>query len=211
MGIVLVPCAMLALGLRRGRVVVGIILAIVLLASCGAGVPLGGAAPRPADSDLMDERCWGEQVAASARWHLEHRQTTGRRDCSGLIEAILARAGAPVRGSSRSFWMEAARSGRIAEDPRPGDLVFFDRTYDANKNGRVDDELTHIAVVMEVDCEGTVHMVHRGSGKTKPLRMNLEAPSDRRRNDFLRARKYGRKRGPRLAGELFRDLARPPR
>ena len=34
--------------------------------------------------------------------------------------------------------------------PRPGDLAFFDDTYDANHDGRTNDPLTHVAVVLSV-------------------------------------------------------------
>jgi len=181
-----------------------------MASSCSTGSAHSRTVPRSADSDDVHGRCWGQKVARSARWFLANQQKTGRRDCSGLIEAILERAGVAVRGSSSAFWLAAARSGRLVSEPQPGDLVFFDGTYDANKNGRADDDLTHIAVVVDVDCDGTVHMVHRGRSKVKPLRMNIYEPSDPKRNEFLRARNYGRKGGPRLSGELFRIFARPP-
>ncbi|MEE8408141.1 MAG: CHAP domain-containing protein [Myxococcota bacterium] len=158
---------------------------------------------------------WGEAVSKSAGWHLENRPRLERSDCSGLVESVLTRAGAPIRGSSRSFWTDARRNARLSLRPHPGDLVFFDRTYDANRNRRVDDLLTHVAVVTRVDDDGTVVMVHRGSSGIRQLRMNLSYPSTHRRgdkviNDFLRARGYGGKRSPRLAGQLFRAVARPP-
>jgi hypothetical protein len=83
--------------------------------------------------------------------------------------------------------------------------VFFDRTYDRNKNGRVDDTLTHIAVVTSVAPDGTVTMVHRSSSKgiTK-LRMNTDKPDDAATNDVLGV--YGRK-DRRRAGHLWRGYA----
>lgn len=155
-------------------------------------------------------------MARSAVWHLERKPTTRRRDCSGLVEAILAHAGAPVRGTSRTFFNDARSAGRVVEDPRPGDLVFFDRTYDANRNGRVDDRLTHVAVVVAIHKDGTVEMVHRGSGRIRRLTMNLRQPAVHRTagrllNDYLRAPGYGPRNGPRLAAQLLRAFARPPR
>jgi cell wall-associated NlpC family hydrolase len=159
---------------------------------------------------------YGERVAASARYFLAQKPATARRDCSGLVEAILARAGARVRGNARTFWQEAQRERRVTAKPRPGDLAIFDRTWDANHNGKVDDLLTHVAVVIGVDADGTVSMVHRGSGQIRLLRLNLRRPGVRRAgdevlNDFLRSPGYGPTNGRRLAGQLLRGFARPPR
>ena len=95
--------------------------------------------------------------------------------------------------------------------PREGDLVYFDYTWDANGNGRADDQLTHIAVVTRVEGDGTVELVHRGGGGIGPLRMNLHRPGehkdgDRVLNSYLAAPGYSR-RGKRLAGELWAGFA----
>ena len=157
-----------------------------------------------------------DAVADSARWHLTARPSLKRHDCSGLVQSILARAGIPAQGNSRTFWQDAVRESRVVERPSPGDLAFFDRTYDANGNRRVDDLLTHIAVVVEVTARGLVRMVHLGSRQVKELRLSLEQPGVRKEggvvlNDYLRAPGYGPSDGPRLAGQLLRGFARPPR
>ncbi|OGQ85370.1 MAG: hypothetical protein A2289_01430 [Deltaproteobacteria bacterium RIFOXYA12_FULL_58_15] len=159
---------------------------------------------------------WSEQVATAARWHLQNRKAGNRRDCSSLVNAILMRAGFAVTGNSKTHWQRAEEEGRVVEVPFPGALVVFDYTYDANANGLVDDELTHIGVVLEVGHDGTVTMVHFGSGRVTELKMNLQEPSIRSRdgrilNDTLRSPSYGPKDGPRLAGQLFHGYVRPPR
>ncbi len=159
---------------------------------------------------------WGDRVAAAARWHLDELPHLGRQDCSGLVTAVLARAGHSVAGNTRTFWQDADAEGRIGDEARVGDLVFFDRTWDSNRNGRVDDNLTHIAVVVRIEPDNTVVMVHFGSGRIRTLRMNLAHRHNHKvdgvlKNDYLRSPRYGRgKAGPRLAGELFRGYARPP-
>lgn len=161
---------------------------------------------------------WLQRVARSAQWHLAHTPSTRRRDCSGLVEAILTRAGSPVEGNSRTYWHQAERDGRTLTprvEPMPGYLAFFDRTYDANRNGRVDDDLTHVAVVVAVEPDGTVVMVHRGSGRIKELRMNLREATDHRQqgrvtNDYLRSPAYGGAATPRLAAQLLRGYVYPP-
>lgn len=110
----------------------------------------------------------------------------------------------------------ARRERRLTDTPHPGDLAFFDRTYDANGNGVVDDELTHVAIVTHIGSDNTVYMVHWGSGRTRPLRMQLARPTAHLGagqeviNDFLRSPAYGDATTPRLASELFRGFARPP-
>jgi hypothetical protein len=167
----------------------------------------------PADERETDR--WQLAVRDAALWSLRNPVATVRRDCSSLVMAILLRAGVRVSGGSASFWLDAQREGRVVAQAVPGDLAFFDLTYDANRNGRVDDELTHVAVVVAIEANGTVVMVHRGSGEIKELRMNLARPDvaqdeGRVLNDPLRSPAYGPRQGMRLAGQLFHGFARPP-
>ncbi|MDP2309037.1 MAG: CHAP domain-containing protein [Pseudomonadota bacterium] len=135
-----------------------------------------------------------------------------RWDCSGLVEASLASAGCAFKGSSAMLFDQAKAAGVLHRRrmPSPGDVAFFDDTYDRNGNGRLDDPLSHVAVVESVDKSGTVTMVHIGSKGVVRLRMNLRHPEDRTDaagavlNDNLRA--HGRSDSPRtryLAGELW--------
>ena len=158
---------------------------------------------------------WVDRVWSSAVWHVKNRPRLARRDCSGLVESILARAGNTVRGNTLTFYQEARRERRLVKKLRPGHLVFFDGTYDANRNGKVDDALTHIAIFTRVERDGTIVMVHRGSRQIRQLRMNLNKPHVHRLgkrilNDFLRAPGYGPRKGSRLSGQLFRSFAKPP-
>lgn len=159
----------------------------------------------------------GEAVARAAASFLGARKllvdgATYRWDCSGFVEASLAAAGLAFRGSSAMLFDQAKELGVLhrRRKPHPGDVAFFDDTYDRNGNGRVDDPLSHVAVVERVDADGTVHMVHVGSRGVAPLTMNLRRPEDRAAedgkplNEPLRARSAGD--GPRtrtLTGELW--------
>lgn len=61
--------------------------------------------------------------------------------------------------------------------PRPGDLIFFNNTYDVNGDGTSwADPLSHIAVVTAVGRENTITYAHFGSGHVKESVMNLEMP-----------------------------------
>ena len=157
----------------------------------------------------------GRRIAAIAKNATARPIRLSRRDCSGFVETVLARAGVPRRGNTRSFYFDAVRERRLHFGrARPGDLVFFDRTYDRNRNGRIDDPLTHIAIVTAVQRDGTIVMAHRGNSGIRTLRMNVKKPAIHRSrdgrvlNDFLAEPGYGRKR---LAGQVFRAFARPPR
>ncbi len=134
--------------------------------------------------------------------------------------AVYDRAGFPLSGSSASLWEDAKARGDTHKRKRPdvGDLAFFDNTYDRNKNGRRDDPLTHVGVVIAVDDSGTITLGHGGTSKGRTtLTMNLHHPSERTGpegavyNDWLRGRRKGDgPNGKYLAGELFRGFVSRP-
>lgn len=159
----------------------------------------------------------GRAVAAAAAGFVGDRSLvvrgeTYRYDCSGLVEASLAAAGIPAEGSSAMLF-EAARDAGVLHRrrlPSPGDIAFFDDTYDRDGNGRLDDALSHSAVVEAVDPDGTITLVHVGSRGVVRFHMNLrhpeegEGPQGQPWNDPLRAKKAGDPRRTRyLAGELW--------
>lgn len=153
-----------------------------------------------------------EKVAHVAARYLRDKPRLRREDCSGLVNDILRDAGIASSGGARAQFLAAESDGRTVtnkDDVRPGDLVFFDRTYDSNRNGRVDDTLTHVAVVVAVAADGTVRMVHRSASSITELHMHLRLPHDEQRNSFLRRPGYGGSGAPRLAGQLYRGHARP--
>ncbi len=163
----------------------------------------------------------GEPVARAAAYYVgKERLSYGgalyRWDCSGLIEAAYARAGLPITGSSASLYERAQALGVLHRDhrPAPGDVAFFENTYDRNGNGRLDDDITHVAVVTAVDEDGTITMVHKGGSGVGWLYMNLDRPGiyqsedGRVLNSYLRSRSSRDPRGTRyLSGELWRGFA----
>ncbi len=137
-------------------------------------------------------------------------------DCSGLVRYVHARVGIALEGGSVDLHARAAEWGVLhgRRTPEIGDVAFFEETWDRNGNGRVDDGITHVALVTAVDGEGTISMVHTGNSGIGPLVMNLHAPDQRTSaagvllNDWLRA---ASRRDPagirRLSGELWLDFA----
>lgn len=164
-----------------------------------------------------------ETVVAAARRLVgsQHVRLNGRRysdDCTGFVRAVYDQAGVDLfaaAGSSSengvtSIYRYALARGRVFKDPEPepGDLVFFRETYDQNRDGRINDGLTHVGVVERVLSGGTVVIIHRVSRGVVRYRMNLSRPSvhqdpvtHQALNDYLRTSGFGRREV--LTGQLF--------
>jgi hypothetical protein len=111
-------------------------------------------------------------------------------DCIGTVSAIFFGMDIDVQkdfrryrgdGVSRLYQSLAARSALHRDRlPRPGDIVFWDNTWDANGDGRLDDDpLTHAGVVMSVDPDGTINYVHEHIIKGVTVEaMNLRHPRE---------------------------------
>jgi len=171
------------------------------------------------------------RAAAMLGQGLERFQVGGEAfnaDCSGFVEAVYAaegislrrvlQAAAPHQASAvAAAWEAAGAFGerwRHGEWPAPGDLVFFDDTWDRNGNGRRDDPLTHLGIVEWTEPDGTVRFFHRASRGVVRGVVTLSRPatatdaSGRPLNSPLRAR-AGRDDGaPSLAGQLLVGFGR---
>ena len=108
-------------------------------------------------------------------------------DCTGTVQAIYAYAGIDIRSPLRDYRGNGvARLNAYLADkgllyrpelPEPGDLIFWDDTYDRNGDGRWNDELTHVGMVIAVAEDGTVSYVHHNYRKgIVTARMNLRTP-----------------------------------
>lgn len=137
-----------------------------------------------------------------------------RDDCTGLVGAIYARLGVdlfsggePGDNGVTAVWRFAAAHGRLYEGGRPvgGDLVFFKDTYDLNRDGRVNDGLTHIGLVEKVGEDGTVTVIHRVARGVVRYRMNLQDRDSASKNDYLRS--AGAQAKPLLTSQLFAGYA----
>lgn len=147
----------------------------------------------------------------------------GRRfgdDCTGLVRAAYAQVGVDLMTAAEpgdngvtAIWRFASRHGRVYEGGRPvrGDLVFFRETYDLNRDGTVNDGLTHVGLVEDVGEDGTVVVIHRVARGVVRYRMNLTSRDvavtrdGRKVNDWLRPEGAGSK--PRLTSQLFAGFA----
>ncbi len=148
----------------------------------------------------------------------------GRRiayDCAGVTRAIYLAHGIdlydspgpdPQANGVRLIYHHVRRHGHLHGGPaaQPGDLVFFDNTWDYNADGRVNDPLTHVGVVERMEADGTVVFVSRVAEAVERYRMNLATPHLHRTpdgrivNDYMR-RKHATDAAHThyLTGELF--------
>ena len=161
----------------------------------------------------------GELVVASAVSLLGQKKLmvggqSYRYDCSGFVMAAYAGAEIVLSGSSRGLYELSEKEGWLHKKkiPKKGDVAFFDNSFDRNKNGRRDDELTHVALVESVDEDGTITMIHLGGQGIVRTVMNLKHPELRQSEDgkvlnsWLRVATK-RDKGPRLTGQLWKAFA----
>jgi cell wall-associated NlpC family hydrolase len=145
-------------------------------------------------------------------------------DCIGFVETVYHKEGIPFRdvlvlsdddkGSAvRAAYRTVKRYGILFKDevtPQPGDLIFWDNTFDHDKDGRYDDPLTHVGMVAEVLPDGTVKYIHRGGKGVSYGYMNLTTPelSKNEAGESINSQlRYKNKKDPSHAkyrsGELF--------
>ena len=158
----------------------------------------------------------GEQIALAAEDFLGDKSLTVdgnnyRYDCSGFVMAVYAEADIPINGSTKMLYELSKEKGVLhrRKIPNVGEVVFFDNSHDRNKNGKRDDDLTHIAVVEKVDSDGTITLIHLGGSGIVRTYMNLrradvhKSPEGKVLNSYLRVANR-KDPGPRLTGELWR-------
>lgn len=144
---------------------------------------------------------------------LKHNGKTYRYDCSGFVSAVYGKVGVSLEGSVRHMYDMSKKQGTLRKEAQIGDLVFFDNTFDANKNGKFDDKLTHIAVIEKIESSGRITMLHIGSKGVVRIYMNLnhrDVYKDEQnviQNSYLRFRKSKKDKKPRLAGQLWKRFA----
>jgi hypothetical protein len=155
-------------------------------------------------------------------------QANGRRivyDCAGVTRAVFLKHGIdlydgepsnPDANGVRIIHEHIEQHGTFHQGPvvHPGDLVFFDNTWDSNGDGKMNDPLTHIGIVERQEPDGTVIFISRVAGAVKRYHMNLGLPhihkteGGRILNDYLRRKNALDPTNTRyFAGELFAQFA----
>lgn len=212
--------------MRRSRLLL-LLIPVLTSLGCAAGAPAGArASPKQARTYAPPSGDRREKVLEIARALVGAHSITlsGRRyrdDCTSLPLAAYEAAGldlfsAAQRGDNgvTAIYRFAERQGRVYHGgwPVPGDLVFFRETYDLNRDGRINDGLTHVGVVDSVAADATVVVIHRVQRGVVRYRMNLNHPDWRTNpesgepiNDYLRVK--GPTASPLLTGQLFAAYA----
>jgi hypothetical protein len=150
-------------------------------------------------------------------------KSEGRRiayDCAGVTRAIFLKHGIdlydrtsdPTANGVRLIYAHVRRHGSLHQGPvvHPGDLVFFDNTWDLNGDGKLNDPLTHVGVVERIEEDGTVIFISRVAKTIERFRMNLGLPHVHKTADGRILNDYMRRKLPtdpddmgHLTGELF--------
>ena len=188
------------------RLMLALIAGTLLLAGCASIVtrPSGGgsadagatgaAAAHPNAHEVRSDDLSSVQqrVVESARSLVGARslRINGRRfryDCTGTILAAYYGAGIDLEaefsaytgnGVARLFKLAAAHELVYTGDsPSPGDVIFWDNTYDRNGDGAWNDTLTHAGVVIRTYADGSVDYVHHNYRDGIVIaRMSLASP-----------------------------------
>ena len=167
-----------------------------------------------------------KQLVEAANWAKGKRYLTvnGQRfkmDCSGVVRAIYFKAGIDLAqdfnkykgGGVQRIHATMQAKGLIYRPavPVPGDILFWDNTYDANHNGRSDDILSHIGMVVSSDKKtGNVVYVHHHEKKGIVFEtMNLLHPNDPKYNAIMRSQRAKKLPGNKyLASQLYKDAGK---
>jgi hypothetical protein len=142
-------------------------------------------------------------------------------DCAGVTRAIFLEHGIdlyrgafddPKGNGVRLIHNHVRQHGTLHQGSHvsPGDLVFFDNTWDFNGDGKLNDPLTHVGVVERLEPDGTVVFISRVANAIERYRMNLDQPhvhktaQGRVLNDYIRRKlPTDPDQAAHLAGELF--------
>ena len=197
-----------------------------------SALPQAASAPEHLPAPLTASLPSRSAIVQSATRLIGARTITsqGRRiayDCAGVAHAIFLEHGIDLYRTDRHdvkangvrlIYNHVRQYGTLHRGPevRPGDLVFFDNTWDLNGDGKANDPLTHIGIVEEVEPDGTVIFISRVASAIERYRMNLDqphihqTPDGRVLNDYIRQKRpTDPTRTARLTGELFSIYGNP--
>ncbi len=188
--------------------------------------PVKSPSPSPSVASAPSISQKQKQLVEAANWAKGRNYLTinghrFRMDCSGVIRAIYFKAGIDLAKDFNKY--KGGGTQRIHETlrvkgliyrptvPVPGDILFWDNTYDANHNGRSDDMLSHIGMVVSSDKKsGNIVYVHHHEKKGIVFeKMNLLHPNDPSYNAIMRSQRARKLPGNKyLASHLYKDAGK---
>ena len=91
-------------------------------------------------------------------------------DCSGVVAALYYYAEIDLQkyfpdyiGTGTERIYKTLKDRKLLKKtwlPEPGDIIFWDNTFDRNRNGKDDDNLTHMGMVVSCDKQGNITYIH---------------------------------------------------
>jgi len=160
-------------------------------ASTDAGSDISGAKPprRPRSSVTEPKRLLVVEGALSliGKNAIVVKGKTFPNDCTGVVRAAYWYAGIDLakdfskytgNGVTRIYkTLKAKNLLYITNTPVPGDIIFWDNSYDRNEDGEWNDPLTHTGIVVSVSDDGQIEYVHANYRKGIVIEyMNLADP-----------------------------------
>jgi hypothetical protein len=176
------------------------------------------------DWTKLERRIAQEGRALIGRSSLSFPEQSFNFDCTGVVLANYYQSGLSLwplvseysgGGVERLYgWLEA--EGLLFNEPRLGDLIFWDNTYDSNNDYDWNDPLTHVGVVVDISPEGQITYIHHNYRRgIEDAQMNLLKPDLHREGEYLvnspmRMAYADRPRAEKwLSSHLFRAFGRP--
>lgn len=146
----------------------------------------------------------------------------GVNDCSGFVKFVFGYFNVDIFNSTAEsdsgteiIYNYSKENGKVFTEnktPKKGDFIFFDNSYDRNDDGKVNDHFTHIAIVTNVDSDGTVEYIHKSGSGINVQYMNLKNKENQYSEDKKRINSYLRKKTkndegntPYLSGQMFKS------
>jgi hypothetical protein len=166
-----------------------------LLVSCATfdAPPRQRPSARPRVAARAETARTQEKLAEGGHYVLgkEELVIRGRRfnmDCTGTVLAIYYYAGIDLARDFDRYggngvmrlYKSLEAEGLVYEThlPATGDVIFWDNTYDRNQDGRWNDPLTHVGMVLNAGDDGSVEYVHLNYRKGIIIEyMNLRHPN----------------------------------
>ncbi|MBN2510008.1 MAG: CHAP domain-containing protein [Spirochaetales bacterium] len=170
------------------------LLLLLLLTACASygGGPLEGGffsepAPLPQEGTSVQRQLIECANAIRGSKSLNVRGRSFTFDCTGVVLACYYYAGIDLtlafpdytgNGVSRIYnYLKDNRLTYTTQSPEPGDIIFWDNTYDRNADGKENDPLTHMGMVVHTDGEGQISYIHANYRKGIVFeQMNLTRP-----------------------------------
>ncbi len=166
---------------------------LVILVSCATGPSARGPQHHVANPEARLEKPGLQNKlveAAVALLGAEELVIQGKRfnlDCTGVVLAIYAYAGIDLshdfnlyQGNGvRRLYSSLESKGLLYHtfNPAPGDIIFWDNTWDRDGDGKWNDSLTHTGMVVRVSHLGAIEYVHHNYRRGIVMQeMNLNDP-----------------------------------